>query len=177
MENLTIKRETNEDHERVFEVIEQAFREEELSDHNEHYLVERLRKSDAFVPELSLVAESDGCIVGHILLTEITISGNSTPHKFLALAPISVLPEYQGKGIGSKLIDEAHTIADRLGYSAIVLVGHAEYYPRFGYVKASNYGIKVPFDAPDDSVMVKPLKSDVLKNTSGVVHYDKAFFE
>ena len=146
-----IREETPADHAAVYALIKTAFADTEYSDGTEQDLVERLRRCDAFIPELSLVAEKDGKIVGHILFTKITIDGVDA----LCLAPVSVLPEYQKKGIGSALIERGHKIAAKMGYSICTLVGHPEYYPRFGYERASGYGITQPFPAPDECVMVK----------------------
>lgn len=173
MNNIIIRQEHKNDYEQVFKVVKMAFENEEYSDKDEHKLVERLRKSEAFVPELSLVAEIDGKVVGHILFTEITICGEIA----LALAPVSVSPDYQGLGIGAKLIKAGHEVAGTLGYKAIVLLGHEGYYPRFGYVKASLYGIKAPFDVPDESFMVLELKKNSLKKFKGVVEYAPEFFQ
>lgn len=106
----------------------------EHSDHQEQFLVERLRKSDAFIPELSLVAEDEkGTIAGHILLTKLSIENDSETYESLALAPVSVKPEFQNQGIGGQLIREGHRVAQRLGYQSVILIGHENYYPKFGY--------------------------------------------
>ena len=105
---MIIRQETKNDRTNVFNVIESAFKDAEFADNTEQFLVERLRKSVAFIPELSMVAEIDGKIVGHILLTKLKIKNKSTEFDSLALAPVSVLPEFQGKGIGGKLILESH---------------------------------------------------------------------
>lgn len=173
MNNVIIRQEHESDYKQVFKVVKIAFENEEYTDKDEHNLVERLRKSEAFVPELSLVAEIEGKVVGHILFTEITIGREIT----LALAPVSVSPDYQGFGIGAKLIEAGHEVARTLGYKAIVLLGHADYYPRFGYVKASLYGIKAPFDVPDECFMVIELKENSLKEFNGVVEYAAEFFQ
>lgn len=149
----------------------------EHSDHKEHFLVERLRKSDAFIPELSLVAEIDNEIVGHILLTKLRIENEFESFESLALAPVSVKPEFQGKGIGSRLITESHTIAKRLGYTSIILLGHESYYPRFGYDSTSKYGITMPFDVPEENCMIVSLSENGLLGVSGEVKYPKEFFE
>ena len=173
MNNVIIRQEHECDYEQVFKVVKMAFENEEFSDKDEHNLVERLRKSEAFVPELSVVAEIAGKIVGHILFTEITIGGEIA----LALAPVSVSPDYQGLGIGAKLIKAGHEVAGTLGYKAIVLLGHEGYYPRFGYVKASLYGIEAPFDVPDESFMVLELKENSLEEFNGIVEYAPEFFQ
>ena len=174
---MTIRQETEKDHSAVFNLIESAFREAEFADNTEQFLVERLRKSDAFIPELSMVAEIDGKIVGHILLTKLKIKNKSNEFDSLALAPVSVLPEFQGKGIGGKLIVEAHKKAKELGHKSIVLLGHENYYPRFGYEQADKYGIELPFEVPKENCMVIELIENALKGVNGIVEYPKEFNE
>lgn len=175
--SLTIRTEDQEDYQAVFEVIEAAFRSMEMSDHKEQFLVERLRKSDAFVPELSIVAAWNKKIVGHIILTKIKIKNDKDSFDSLALAPVSVHPDYQKKGIGKKLILESHERAKVLGFQSIVLLGHADYYPKFRYEKTSKYGIKLPFPAPEENCMVIALGENALKGVNGTVEYSKPFFE
>lgn len=175
--NIKIRQEELKDYKVVFNLIEKAFKKEKLSDHKEQFLVERLRKSKAFVPELSLVAEVDDVVIGHILLTKIEIKNDNESFESLALAPVSVLPEYQGKGIGGKLIKQAHKIAATLEFTSVVLLGHEKYYPRFGYQQASNFGITLPFEVPDENCMVIALKENSLNGVSGMVIYPKEFFE
>ena len=175
--SLLIRQETTADHKQVEAIIKAAFASEPISDKTEHLLVARLRKSDAFIPELSLVAELDGQIVGHIILTKIIIKEGAVEHSSLALAPVSVHPDFQNKGIGGKLIKESHRIAQQVGYQSIVLLGHADYYPRFGYELTEKYNIRLPFDAPKECCMVISLQSDGLDGVSGEVVYPKAFFE
>jgi predicted N-acetyltransferase YhbS len=136
-----------------------------------------LRNSNAFISELSIVEEYDGKIVGHILLTKITIDDDGKIYDSLALAPVSVKPEFQKKGIGGCLILESHKEAKRFGYKSIILLGHEKYYPRFGYQMTSNFGIKLPFNAPDECCMAIELIEGGLKGVSGTVVYPKEFFE
>ena len=177
MSKIIIWQEQPKDHRIVAQIISAAFENVSESDHSESGLVERLRKSDAFIPKLSLVAELNGEIVGHILLTKIKIKNDIETFDSLALAPVSVEPEYQHKGIGGQLILESHKIAKKLGYPSIILVGHEKYYPKFGYKKASAFNIKIPFQAPDENCMAIELIKDGLKNVSGTVEYSRAFYE
>lgn len=173
---LTIRREEKKDHKNVFELIEEAFRTMEHSDHQEHFLVEKLRKSDAFIPELSLVAETEsGEIAGHILFTKLKIVNNTETFETLALAPVSVQPDFQNQGIGRQLILRGHSIAKELGYKSVILIGHENYYPKFGYEKTSNFGISFPFEIPEVNGMAVELIKDGLKNINGVVKYPKEF--
>jgi predicted N-acetyltransferase YhbS len=175
--NITIRKERLADHKIVFKIIEESFRNENFSDKREHFLVDRLRKSDAFVNELSLVAESEDTIVGHILLTKIKIKNGKDVFNSLALAPVTVLPKFQKRGIGGMLIKAAHKKAKELGFTSIVLLGHEEYYPRFGYELISNYGIKLPFEAPEKNCMIIALTENGLDGVIGKVEYPKEFFE
>ena len=175
--NVKIRTETPEDYSAVSDVVEEAFRAGDMEFANEHLLVERLRKSESFIPELSIVAVLEGEIVGHILLTKTKIRNSSDSFDSLALAPVSVKPAFQKKGIGAELILEAHIRARELGWTSINLVGHKDYYPRFAYKRISTYGIDFPFDAPDENCMIIELVADSLKGVRGTIEYDKAFFE
>lgn len=170
MTSLTIRPESTSDYNNVYSLIKQSFATAEHCDGNEQDLVAALRESNAFVPELSLVAEIDGKLAGHILFTEIKI-GEVTA---LALAPLAVLPECQKKGVGSALIKAGHEKARELGYSCSVVLGSENYYPKFGYVPAEKYNIKAPFDVPSENFMVYWL-SEIDNSVSGTVEYDKAF--
>lgn len=174
---MNIRKEENKDYKEVFNLIKNAFENEVYTDHKEQFLVERLRNSEAFVPELSLVAEVDGEIAGYVLLTKIKIINNDLQKTSLALAPIAVLKKYQGKGIGGKLILEAHQRAKELGFGSIILLGHEKYYPKFGYKMTKNYGIKLPFEVPDENCMLIELTENALKDVSGIVEYPKEFYE
>ncbi|WP_411971439.1 GNAT family N-acetyltransferase [Sphingobacterium sp. Lzh-3] len=175
--HLKIRQEKSSDPTIVFELIRLAFENEQYSDHQEHILVEKLRKKAEFIPQLSMVAEVEGEIVGYILLTKVQIIDKENQKVFdsLALAPVAVLPLFQGKGIGGKLILGAHQIAKELDFGSVVVLGHADYYPKFGYVPASVYGIKFPFDVPDENCMIKELTDNSLKGIQGTVHYPEEF--
>jgi predicted N-acetyltransferase YhbS len=172
---ITIRPETPTDYDRVFEITEAAFRDLPISDHTEQHLVNRLRTSTAFIPELSLVAELDGEVVGHILFTRAAIVGVDRTWASLTLAPVSVAPDHQRQGIGSQLIRAGLQIARELGYGNVNLVGHADYYPRFGFVRASRYNVRCAFDVPDEASMLLELTPGALDGVSGVVQYAPEF--
>ncbi len=174
--NIEIRQEEERDRTRVEHVVEKAFEKAEFSDHKEQLLVRRLRSSSAFIPELSIVAEVDERVAGHIMLTKLHINDGEKSHESLALAPVSVLPEYQNEGIGSILIVESIIIAKEMGYKSIVVLGHDKYYPRFGFKPASKWGIKAPFDVPDTNFMALELEEGGLEGISGIVVYPKEFF-
>jgi predicted N-acetyltransferase YhbS len=133
-------------------------------------LVNALRYGSAYIPELSLVAEENVSIIGHIMFTKAEIGGKIV----LALAPLSVLPEYQRKGVGTALIEEGHKIAKEMGYAYSVVLGSENYYPKFGYIPADTFGIIAPFDVPRDNFMVYKIKDDAEK-IGGVMKYAKEF--
>ena len=172
--NLLIRPESPQDFKAIRQVVYAAFEQAQHSDGDEHNLVERLRQDPAYLPSLALVALDGAQIVGHCMLTRLTIG--DSPCKALALAPVAVLPSYQGKGIGSKLIQQAISQAALEGFDGIVVLGHAAYYPRFGFVPASRFGILCPFPVEDANFMALSLREDGLKNAAGTVHYAGAFF-
>ncbi|MEV5111116.1 N-acetyltransferase [Bacillus sp. LBA3-1-1.1] len=173
---VTIRQEQKNDYSKTEEVVKQAFLNEEFSDKTEHELVKRIRKCDAFIPELSLVAVDEG-IVGHILLSKISIEQDGTSVESLALAPVSVARGHQKKGIGGKLIGAALEKAKELGHGSVVVLGHPEYYPKFGFKKTSDWNIKAPFEVPDEVFMVMELRENALQGVEGVVQYSSAFAE
>jgi len=148
---ILIRQEKPDDYAAVYALTEAAFAEWEHADGDEQEVAQKLRQKAGYHPELSLVAEISGEIVGHILFTEIAIDGSPA----LCLGIVAVLPQVQGQGIGGALIQGGHEGAKKLGFSLSVLVGHEDYYPRFGYEPAGQYGIAFPFDAPEACKMVK----------------------
>jgi len=179
-QTVIIRKETPEDYDRVIELTEKAFETLEISDHNEGKLVDKLRKAPTFVEELSLVAELNEQVVGHILFTPVVIEKDQHQQKFqsLVLAPVSVLPEFQKMGIGGQLIRAGHQKAKELGFQSAILLGHPEYYPRFGYKPASTWGIKTHYELPSDDVfMAVELTEDALSNVSGMVIFPPEFGE
>lgn len=174
---IIIRKEERKDYKSTEDVVEQAFRELAISDKTEHHLVSRLRNSGVFIPELSLIAEVEGKIVGHILLTKLAIRYEKGTYTSLALAPLSVLPSYQSKGIGSKLVREAIHIAGKLGFSSIIVLGYEDYYPKFGFQPASNWNIESPFEVPKEAFMGLELVEGGFHEGGGIVVYPKEFFE
>ncbi len=174
--HVNLRTETEQDRPRVAEIIEAAFRDDPHGDHSEHHLVARLRNAPGFIPDLSIVAEVGGALRGHILLTPIRIADGSQEHPSLALAPVSVEPGHQSRGLGGALIEEAHHRARQLGHGSVVLLGHPAYYPRFGYRRASEFGIALPFEVPGEYCMALELKAGALEGVSGTVRYPPEFF-
>ncbi|MFI3226837.1 MAG: N-acetyltransferase [Clostridia bacterium] len=169
---MIIRQEVAEDYAEVYNIVKIAFSFAEHCDGNEQDLVCKLRKSESFVPELSLVAVDGDNIIGHIMFTTAKICETTV----LALAPLSVLPEYQKQGVGSKLVLEGHKVAKSLGYQLCVVLGSEIYYPKFGYTQALKFGITAPFDVPSENFMAIALDENFQK-ISGVLQYAKEFFE
>lgn len=168
-----IRQETKEDFDSVYEVIKRAFETVEYSEHNEQNLVNRLRKSNSFIPELSLVAQRDKKVIGYILFTKINVNKEI----LLALAPLAVHPDMQNKGIGGRLVKEGHKRAASLGYKGCIVLGHHEFYKEYGYRPASSFHIMAPFDVPDENYMAVELIEHGLDNVTGTVVYDGEFYE
>lgn len=138
---------------------------------NEAYLVEQIRQSDRFIPSLSLVAEVDGKVVGHILFSYVDLVGEQQL-RVLALAPMAVHPTVQRQGIGSQLVEAGLAIADTMQEPLIIVLGHPAFYTRFGFKPSIQYGIKPPFPVPEEAFMSKPLKQTIYR---GIVTYPPAF--
>lgn len=169
---VKIRQEDTTDYQAVFEVNKFAFGQD-----NEATLVDSLRNSMAFVPELSLVATFDNEIVGHILFTKIKIvHDDRSETESLALAPMAVKPEFQNKGVGGQLIQAGLHIARQLEYKSVVVLGHKVYYRQFGFDTAKKWGINPPFIVKDEeNFMAVELINDGLRGVNGVVQYPPAF--
>ena len=171
MKELMIRPETHHDFARIAEINRLAFVGEE-----EVGLIERLREDSRYLSVLSLVAEEAGELIGHILFTPLEIGKHSSDHRSLALAPMSVIPERQSKGIGSRLVRAGLEKARNLGFESIVVLGHPKYYPRFGFVPAHQFGIDCPFEGvPEAAWMALELVPGGLARVSGPAKYLSAF--
>ncbi|RFF30699.1 GNAT family N-acetyltransferase [Wenzhouxiangella sediminis] len=135
-------------------------------------LVDRLRQSAD--PFLSLVARFGDVVVGHILFTPVHLADRGKAG-LLGLAPMAVLPAFQGQGIGGQLIERGLAAARELGARGVVVLGHAAYYPRFGFRPASEFGLSNEFRAPAENFMALELVPDGLSAASGQVRYHAAF--
>ncbi|WP_224996986.1 GNAT family N-acetyltransferase [Cesiribacter sp. SM1] len=167
---IKIREESPADHAAVYSLLASAFGRED-----EAKLVERLRASTAYIPELCLVAEhAKNGIVGYIQFTHVHIAGKQS-YPSLALAPMAVTPGYQNTGIGSLLVQAGLTRAREIGYQSVIVLGHQEYYPRFGFRPASAWGIFCPFEVPDEAFMAIELEKGALNAKAGTVVYSPAF--
>jgi putative acetyltransferase len=165
---VTVRPEADADRDAIAAVNTAAFGQPD-----EARLVEAIRTSDRFVPELSLVAVADGRVVGHILVSYVDLIGDDV-RGVLQLAPMAVAPERQSQGIGGALVRAALAAADRLGELLVVVVGHPMYYPRFGFEPAERFGIEPPEPLPAGVFMVAPLAA-YDPAVRGRVRYPPAF--
>lgn len=165
---MHIRPEQPSDEQAIRHVLEQAFapRQQEAN------LVEALRQQPQ--GQISLVAVLDETIVGHILFTPAEIMPQQ-PVKLAALGPMAVLPAHQNQKIGSKLIETGLGACQKAGYEAVVVLGHSGYYPRFGFVTSTEYGLKCEWKVPEPAFMVKELSEGILKKQEGIVKYLPAF--
>jgi len=138
----------------------------------EAMLVDVLRAKKSAV--VSLVADVDGQVVGHIMFSAVTVAEQAAA-RVAGLAPMAVSPEHQRTGIGSALVREGLRRCKQFGFQAVVVVGHPEYYPRFGFHPAARYDIRCEYDVPEDAFMVLELQPQALTLLRGLVKYDEAF--
>jgi putative acetyltransferase len=151
----------------VHRVNESAF-----ETHVEVDLVDALRQQAS--PIVSLVAEREGSVVGHILFSPVRLPYHPDL-KIMGLAPMAVAPQHQRSGIGSALVRAGLERCKELGCGAVAVLGHPEYYPRFGFSPASRFGIGCEYDVPDDVFMMLELRPGFLERASGVIRYHDAF--
>lgn len=166
---IKIRRELPEDKKATWKVNEAAFgRSAEAA------LVDALRRRG--VVTLSLVAEREGDVVGHILFTPVTITNESGGVvTAVGLGPLAVSPPCQREGIGSQLTQTGVEMLRQAGHEILIVLGHPEYYPRFGFVPASRFGIHWEIEVPDEAFMVMALKPGALAGVTGVVRYQPEF--
>ncbi len=162
---------------KITDVVLRAYASVPYSDHREHVMIERLRTTDAYIQTLSVLAEIGDEVVGHILLTKAYIRSGDSAVATLALAPLSVTPEFQCRGVGKRLVGAAHRRAAELAFGSILVVGIPSYYPQFGYERLSRYPITLPFDAPDENCMILPLVPRALDGIAGVVHFAEGWLD
>jgi putative acetyltransferase len=164
--SVSVRNETRADHRAIREVNTSAFGRPD-----EARLVDALR-ADA-QPFVSLVAEDDGAVLGHIAFTPVTLVAHTA--RLMGLAPMAVLPRFQRSGIGGALIRAGLERCKALGAGAVVVLGHAEYYPKFGFVPARRFALCCEYDAPPEAFMAVELLPGALRGLSGTIRYHNAF--
>jgi putative acetyltransferase len=168
---VLIREERPEDISNVRRVNEQAFGRPV-----EARIIDNLRKSGAEL--LGLVAEWDRKIVGHILFSPVTIEGEKGEIRGMGLAPMAVPPDYQGREIGSRLVKQGLILLRNRGCPFVIVLGHPGYYPRFGFERASRFGVKSQWEGvPDEAFMMLILDESLRGGLGGTARYRKEFDE
>ncbi len=163
-----VRAETKEDHDAIHRVNELAF-----GRRNEADLVDALRVNAH--PHISLVAVVDEKVVGHIFFSPVSVESENSAFTAIGLAPLAVLPEYQNQGIGSQLVREGLRECRRIGHDIVVVLGHPNYYPRFGFAPASLKGLRSEYDVRDEVFMAAELVPGALAGCGGLVKYHAEF--
>jgi putative acetyltransferase len=164
---MLIRAERDNDQDAVHAVNVSAF--ETPSEAN---LVDTLREQAQ--PVVSIVAEENGKVVGHIMFSAVSLSGYPDL-KMMGLAPMAVVPEHQRQGIGSALVRAGLEQCRQLGFTAVVVLGHPGYYPRFGFSPSSRFGIDSEYEVPEEVFMAIELQPEALSAITGRVKYHAAF--
>lgn len=168
---LVVRQEVAQDHQAVYAIVSAAFKTSDEAD-----LVNRLRPIPGVI---SMVAEEEGELIGHIMFSPVRLinkNGTLENIKIAGLAPVSVKPGHQRNGVGKALINAGLKACQDVGVVASILLGHPEYYPKFGFQPAfSTFGIQSTYDVSDPVFMALELKIGALKDVSGVVHYHDTF--
>jgi putative acetyltransferase len=165
---IVVRAETAEDRRAVRRVNEMAFGRPGEAD-----LVDALRAGAR--PHISLVAVLDEQVVGHIFFSPVSIESEGDVLTAMGLAPMAVLPEYQKQGIGGRLVREGLRECQRIGHAVVVVLGHPDYYPRFGFIPAKLKGLRCEYDVPDEVFMVAELEPQALDGRQGLVKYRPEF--
>ena len=165
---MSIRAENKTDINNIWQINAEAFEGEE-----EANLINALRNSDTSY--ISLVYEENNKLVGHIFFTPVELVDDTSNLRLIGLAPMAVSPKMQNKGIGSSLIKAGIKQCLNEGYDAIIVLGHPNYYPKFGFIPSVKYGIKSEYEVPEDVFMILELKENALKGKTGTIKYHEAF--
>jgi predicted N-acetyltransferase YhbS len=175
--NLIIRNEKKNDYRTVEEMVREAFWNLYVPGCNEHFVLHNLRNSSDFIPELDFIAEKEGQIVGQIVYSRGVIKYiKGLEKEVISFGPVSVLPAFQKKGIGTALISHTINLAREMGLLAICIYGDPRYYSRFGFRCAGKYKIKTTDDKFAVALQVLELQRGVLNNKQGK-YIESAAFE
>lgn len=173
---LSIRNEQPADFERVEQIIRSAFWNLYMPGCNEHYLAHVIRSHEDFLPELDLVAELDGRIIGNIMYTKATLIDESGEEKrILTFGPVCILPEHQRKGYGKALMEESFQRAAAMGYDVIVIFGNPDNYVGRGFKSCKKFNVCLEDGTFPSAMMVKELKPDALDGRKWVYRQSPAF--
>lgn len=166
---MKIRQVNKKDEKDIYEFVKIAFQTAKVSDGTEQDFVLRLRASENYIPALELVAEEEGQLIGHIMLTKQKVITQEGEYLGVLVAPLSVKLENRNQGIGKVLIQTAFEKAKALGYTAAFLVGDFQYYCRFGFKPINTFSIQNLTEIPDEFVLGCELKKDSLKEITGTL--------
>jgi len=172
---IELRLEQEEDYKAVENLTREAFWNKYVPGCNEHLLAHNLRKANAFIKELDFVALYDDKIVGNIMYAKATIENNDMEYTVLIFGPLSVLPEYQNKGIGGKLINHTVKLSREMGYKGIIIYGDPEYYKRFGFKESKEYKITNKDKKFPAALLVLELYPNALNGMEGMFDEGKAY--
>lgn len=161
---MHIRTAEKKDYPYIYQLVKTAFETAEVHDGNEQDFVYQLRAPDKHIPELEMVLEDNGELIGHIMLTKLCLIQKNRPTEALLAAPLCIKLEYRGRGWGGKLLTTALQKAETLRYSAVFLVGNPDYYGRFGFRQTGVWNIKNESAVPDRYVLGRELVSGALKD-------------
>ncbi|MDR2478404.1 MAG: N-acetyltransferase [Treponema sp.] len=172
---ITLRPEEENDYRIVESLTREAFWNVHFPGCDEHLLVHHLRNAKAFVRALDFVAVCNNKIAGNIVYAESKIIDSDTEYTVLTFGPVSVLPEYQNRGIGGKLIEHTAKKAKEMGYRAIIIYGDIEYYKRFGFVESKKYNICNKENKFPAALLVLELRPHALDGIKGVFDEGSAY--
>lgn len=174
----TIRHEQPEDWHQTEEMTMRAFWNLHNPGCDEHYLVHLLRQDKAYIPELSLVAEAEGKIIGLIMYSRSrVVLPDGSEKETLTFGPLCVDPDYQMTGVGGALLRESLALAKKTDYAGIVIFGEPEYYPRFGFRTSDHFGISTADGSSFDAFMALELKEGALSCPAGTRFHEAEVFE
>jgi len=171
---MIIRQEKKDDFETIYRFVQTAFETARVKDGHEQDLVNKFRDSDRYIPELALVAEEDGRVIGYLMLTKTLIQNTDGEHEALVLAPVAVAEEHRNAGLGSTLIRAGLDKARDMGFGAVFLAGDTNFYTRFGFVPAIRHGIQCNLEIPAElveNIMVCELHPKALNGITGTFEF------
>jgi len=175
VKNLLLRLEREDDYRQVEKLTREAFWNLHGPGCEEHFLIHNLRKSEHFVRDLDFVATLNNKIIGHIAYVETKIKDVDKEYDVLTFGPLSVLPEYQGNGVGEKLIEHTKSLAKERGYKAIVIYGDPNYYQKFGFKQSKLFGITNNDGKYPAALLVLELYQDALRGVRGIFDEGSAY--
>jgi len=166
---MKIRQAKKEDYDNIYELVKIAFQTAEMPPDNEEDFVLDLRTRKSYIPELELVAEENGELIGHIMFTKQNIKTHKGEYIGLLLAPLCVKLEYRNQGVGEKLVYAGFEKAKELGYTSSFLAGYPKYYNKFGFKEINEFGIENKTEIPNEFVLGCEIVEGSLANVEGII--------